>query len=74
MTDHVDSHLDMFAESCDQVKKKLEKICVEVKNAIADKSEEVFSKMSRDCKACFPLTSFMSSQFFSSFKSICSAV
>jgi len=44
----VASNLDMFAESCTEVKQRLTKMCKEVNEAMSVKAEEVFTNMSRD--------------------------
>jgi len=38
----------MFGESCDEVKKLLIKMCRNVQEQMANKTDEVFVKMSRD--------------------------
>ena len=48
MNSQVESNLDMFAESCDEVKKRLMNMCRGVEEAMANKSDEVFVNMSRD--------------------------
>jgi len=48
MNSQVESNIDMFAESCDEVKKHLVKMCREVEEAMANKADEVFVNMSRD--------------------------
>jgi len=48
MNSQVESNLDMFAESCDEVKKRLVKMCREVEEAVANRADEVFVNMFRD--------------------------
>ena len=44
----VASNLDMFADSCNQVKQRLTVMCKDVNDAMSVKAEEVFINMSRD--------------------------
>lgn len=49
MSDHVDSHKgEMFRESCDEVRTRLNRMVREVEEAMANKTDEVFICMSRD--------------------------
>lgn len=48
MAEHIENNLDMFGESCGQVKSRLEDMCKTVKRSMADKAEEIFAKMTRD--------------------------
>lgn len=52
MKDHMHSHVDqsrhvMFAESCDEVKKRLTKMCEKVEEGMNNKTDEVFVLMRR---------------------------
>jgi len=48
MVGHVDSRRsEMFRESCNQVKERLEHMCRQVEEAMANKADEVFINMSR---------------------------